>query len=129
MNLFRLFALTGAFAVALASSLVLLGGRKQTPEQRETLRRQRINNEGRITDGTLLEFHEMQDGNGQAVQWVLYRYDIAGVQYECSQDITPLKELFDLHACHVGDPASVKYDPYNPVNSIVVAENWCGLRT
>ena len=57
-----------------------------------------------------------------------FQYDVAGVSYEASQDVTHLRHLVDLHTCRVGLPASIKYDPTNPGNSIVIAENWTGLR-
>jgi hypothetical protein len=102
--------------------------RKLTPEQRETLRRQRINQQGRITDGTVLDIQELDAGTAHSVQLVLYTYDVAGVQYECSQEVTQLRQFLDLSSCRIGVTASVKYDPRHPGNSIVVAETWCGLR-
>lgn len=129
MNLLRLCTFAGAMAIAAASSLVWLGGRKKTPEQRETLRRERISAEGRITDGTVLDVQDLDPNTDRFVQLVLYTYDVAGVQYECSQDVTHLRQFFDPHSCRIGFAASVKYDPRNPGNSIVLAETWCGLRT
>ena len=131
MTLFRIYglSLTGAVVIAAASSLVLLGGRKKTPEQYEMLRRHRINAQGRITDGTVLDVQELDSGAGHRLQMVLYTYDVAGVQYECSQDVTHLHQLLDLHSCRIGVATSIKYDPRHPGNSIVVAETWCGLRT
>jgi hypothetical protein len=114
--------------VAVASSVVLLGRRKKTPEQFETLRRQRINTLGRITDGTVLDVQELDSDNGHSLQIVRYRYNVAGVQYECAQDVTPLRQSVDLHSRRIGVHTSVKYDPHQPGNSIVLAETWCGLR-
>lgn len=109
--------------------MVWLNGRKKTPEQRETLRRQRINAQGRITDGTVLDVQEFDFGTDHCRQMIIYTYGVAGVQYECSQDVTPLGQLLDLRTRQIGVTASVKYDPRHPGNSIVVAETWCGLRT
>jgi len=83
--------------------------RRKTPEQRERERRQSVN-------GT------------DEIQLLLYRYAVAGVSYEASQDITSLRHRVDLHSCRIGLITSVKYDPSNPGNSIVIAENWSGLR-
>ncbi len=88
-----------------------LNGHKKTPEQRETLRRQRISAQGRITDGTVLDVQEYDSGTGAPVQMVIYTYDVAGVQYECSQDVTHLRQLLDLHSRRIGVATSVKYDP------------------
>jgi hypothetical protein len=129
MTLFRIYTLAGAIVIAAASSLLWLGRHKLTPEQRETLRRQRISAQGRITDGTVLDVQEYDADTEHSVQMVIYTYDVAGVEYECSQDVTHLHEYLDLHSCRIGVTTSVKYDPHSPGNSIVVAETWCGLRT
>jgi hypothetical protein len=97
--------------------------RRKTPEQEEQQRRIQIHQHGRITDGTVLDTNE-----SNAMQLVIYRYDVGGVSYEASQDVTNLRHVVDLHACRIGLPASIKYDPQNPGNSIVVAEGWSGLR-
>jgi hypothetical protein len=128
MALFRIYALTGATLIAAAGAVVWLSGSKKTPEQHEALRRQRISAQGRITDGTVLDVREFDSGNGHSMQMVLYTYDLAGVHYECSQDVTHLHQFLDLGSSRIGVPTSVKYDPRHPGNSIVVAETWCGLR-
>lgn len=103
-------------------------GRRKTPEQIEQMRRRRISEAGRITDGTVIDVNEMElDGSGE-IQLLVYQYDVAGVGYEASQDVTSLRHKVDIHTCRLGLPASIKYDPANPGNSIVVAENWTGLR-
>jgi hypothetical protein len=129
MTLLRIYILTGAIAIAASTSLFLVGGRKKTPEQRETLRRQRINAVGRITDGNVLDVQEFDSDTDHSRQMVIYTYAVAGVQYECSQDVTHLRQFLDLHSCRIGIATSVKYDPRHPGNSIVIAEGWCGLRT
>jgi len=50
------------------------------------------------------------------------------VSYEASQDVTYLRQLINLHSCRLGVPTSVRYDPQNPINSMVVSERWVGLR-
>jgi len=58
----------------------------------------------------------------------LYQYDVAGVSYEASQDVTYLRQFINLHSCRLGLPTSVRFDPHNPGNSLVVSERWIGLR-
>ena len=58
---------------------------------------------------------------------VCYSYSISGVSYETAQDITSLPERSALDHLIAGTPASVKYDPVNPSNSIVVADDWSGV--
>jgi hypothetical protein len=101
--------------------------RRKTPQQLEQERRARINATGRITDGTVVNAEEMANGT-QTAQFLIYQYDVGGVSYEASQDVTYLRQWVDLHSCRIGLPASVKYDPVNPGNSIVISEEWSGLR-
>jgi Protein of unknown function (DUF3592) len=126
MNL-RLFSyLFGAAAVLAAGGIWWSLRQKRTPEQLEQERRARLNMTGRITDGTVIDVNEATNGHA-GMQLLIYQYDVAGVQYECSQDVTHLRHRVDLHSCRLGIPTSVKYDPQNPGDSIVVSEEWIGL--
>jgi hypothetical protein len=116
-----------------AAGLTLAAGawarrRRKTPEQRERERRSRISEIGRITDGTVIDVSHLDVNGPGEMQLLIYQYDVAGVSYEASQDITHMRHMVDLHSCRIGLPASIKYDPANPSNSIVIAENWTGIR-
>lgn len=133
MSTLRLYSL--AFSAALAGGLGLyywLRGQNKTAEQRERDRRERIAAIGRITDGTIMDACEVEPNEKQGItspaQLLIFHYDVAGVTYEASQDVTYLRHFIDLHTCRLGVPASVKYDPQNPGNSIVISESWSGLR-
>lgn len=118
-----------------AAGLVLIGvgiavfRKKPTAEEIERERRTVLVNSGRIVDGTVLDINEVLpcELHPDGLKLILYKYEIAGVVYECSQDVTALGDL-DLYATRVGFPCSVRYEPHNPQNSIVVAESWSGLR-
>jgi hypothetical protein len=58
---------------------------------------------------------------------IYYTYSISGVTYETAQDITGLEERLHLSRIAAGQAASVKYDPSNPSNSILLADDWSGL--
>ncbi len=122
-----LITVTGLAALSVGAGY-WFRSRRPTPEQRERARRQRLTGIGRITDGTVIDVHEVSAESPNPMQLLIYTYDVAGVSYEASQDITHLRQFVDLHSCRLGLPASVKYDPQNPGNSIVVAESWSGLR-
>lgn len=129
MGSFRLYYwLAGATLVAVSGASWWAWTHRKTPEQRERERRQRLKAIGRITDGTVLDIDEMGANSHPPAQLLIYTYDVSGVSYECSQDISSLRSVMDIGSAHVGLPASVKYDPRNPGNSIVVAEGWSGLR-
>ena len=129
MEPFRLYGLIAAGSVALVSSYVLLRRKPRAPEEIERERRAWLEGSGRITDGTVIDVQELASTNGHpAAVMLIYKYDVAGVSYECSQDVTYLRHWINLHSCRLGLPTSVKYDPQNPGNSLVVSENWKGLR-
>lgn len=123
---FITMAATGAVVLGAAAGYWFISRRK-TPEQIEQERRARISGTGRISDGTVIDTQELEEGEKQT-QFLIYQYDVGGVSYEASQDVTQLRPYIDLHSCRIGLPASVKYDPQNPGNSIVIAEGWSGLR-
>jgi hypothetical protein len=119
---------TVAGAGLLAAGVIWSRLRRKTPEQLERERRLRISETGRITDGTVIDVNEMNINDAGEIQLLVYRYAVAGVSYEASQDVTSLRHRVDLHSCRLGLMTSIKYDPANPGNSIVIAENWSGLR-
>jgi hypothetical protein len=118
--------LGGSTIAVVGLSWLLRGGRK-APELLEKERRLRISRGGRITDGTVIDVHEIP-GEPAPIQLLIYQYDVAGVSYECSQDVTHLRQFIDLHTCRLGLPASIKYDPQNAGNSVLISEEWSGLR-
>jgi LPXTG-motif cell wall-anchored protein len=113
----------------------------------ERERRAYLNRVGRIVEGQVLEVVEHA---GEAappaaakprpaaaakspvesrlpLRLLYYTYAISGVTYETAQDITGLEERLHLTRVAAGQTASVKYDPSNPSNSILLADDWSGL--
>jgi hypothetical protein len=128
MNLFRLYSLAAAAAGILLVLYLILRRKPKTAEELERERRERLDQVGRITDGTVIDVQEIQPAHRRAITLLIFHYDVAGVSYEASQDVTYLRQLINLHSCRLGLPTSVRYDPQNPGNSIVVSERWMGLR-
>lgn len=125
----RLYIPVGVAVIGIGLLASMLARRRRkTPEQRERERRMRISEIGRITDGTVIDVNELAVNGSGELQLLVYQYDVAGVSYEASQDVTTLRHRVDLHSCRAGLMTSIKYDPANPGNSIVIAENWSGLR-
>lgn len=117
-----------ASAVVCAVALWLVFRRRPTPEEMEYARRHFLVQSGRLVDGMLLDIFDVSDEKGETRSMLLYNYRIGGVDYECSQDVTYMRTLVDPATVRVGFPCSVRYQPGNPQNSIVVAEEWSGLR-
>ena len=113
----------GAVTAAVATSLLVILRRRQTPEQLEERRRSRLAASGRIVDGSLVDAEPAET----APRTIIYRYRIAGVTYECSQDVSSLSLL--VQDLRLDFPVQVRYSPDNPADSIVVAEDWNGLYT
>ncbi len=121
--------LTVGAAIAGGVCAVALGGvwwaisRRPTPEQIEERRRKRLATSGRIVDGSLIDANPPDE----TARTIVYSYKIAGVTYECSQDVSMLGEL--VKNLRLDYPVQVRYNQANPADSIVVAENWNGLWT
>ena len=117
----------GALGLAVLS-YALLRRKPTSPDEVERKRRVWLTQVGRITDGTVIDVQELPPGTRRAATMLIYQYDVAGVSYEASQDVTYLRQWINLHSARLGVPTSVRYDPHNPGNSLVVAEGWIGLR-
>lgn len=128
MNPFRLYSLALGGTAIVYGMYVMLRRKPKSPEELERKRRVFIDNVGRITDGTVIDVQEIPAGGQRSATMLIYQYDVAGVSYEASQDVTYLRQFINLHSCRLGLPTSVKYDPQNPGNSLVVSESWMGLR-
>ncbi|RXH58863.1 hypothetical protein GRAN_2173 [Granulicella sibirica] len=124
----------GLFAVAAGVFLMVLRKPRPTPEQVERARRERLALTGRITDGSLVDT-TMVDGSFLGEDFrtdetsphkLMYHYGIAGVRYEAVQDVSVLQDR--VRGVRIDLPIQVRYDHLNPADSIVVAEDWSGLR-
>jgi hypothetical protein len=125
---YRLYSLlTGSIAFAIAG-YALLRRKSKTAADIERERRDLLGEIGRITDGTVIDVQELNDNPERPATLLIYHYDVAGVSYEASQDVTYLRQWINLQSCRLGVPTSVRYDPGNPGNSMVISERWNGLR-
>jgi hypothetical protein len=89
--------------VAVGVYIVLRIRRK--PKDKEKRRRLDVNSSGRLGDATIL------------------------MTYTAAQDISKLRELIPGDPERlIGRPASLKYSSQNPANSILLCEEWSGLR-
>jgi len=115
-------------AVLLALGLWMVFRKRPTAEELERARRLLLAHSGRLVDGMLLDVCEVEAEDGHTLTMLLYSYRIGGVDYESSQDITDMSGVVDALQVRAGFPCSARYQPGNPQNSIVVAEEWSGLR-
>jgi hypothetical protein len=110
--------------VVVAAALVVLGlyilfRIRRKPKDKEMRRRLSVNVHGRLGDATITE---VQDNT------IFYSYSVGGVTYTASQDISQLLAQIPSDIEKLIGPVSLKYSPRNPANSIIVCEQWSGLR-
>ena len=92
---------------------------KVSPAELERRRRRQVYLNGRIRDAEVTEVRDW---------FAYYTYSVAGVTYTASQDIAPLHESLPEDPSLLVGPAGVKYLAQNPADSIVICEEWSGLR-
>jgi hypothetical protein len=114
---FLLLALLAAVLVALGGWLVL--STRRSPEQRERARRKRLGSQGRLNDASVLDVRGDE---------IVYQYRVGGVVYDASQNVAAFKQDMPADTRLLIGPAYIKYAVRNPANSVLIAENWCGLR-
>jgi hypothetical protein len=117
-----------ATVVAAAAAAWLVLRKRPSAEEVERARRQFLVQSGRLVDGMLLDIYEVEAKDGRTLTLLLFSYRIGGVDYECSQDITAMRDMVDSAEVRAGFPCTVRYQPGNPYNSIVIGEGWSGLR-
>jgi hypothetical protein len=130
LNAVSLAVLGGAFISKLL-------GRSPDPDEIERRRRAYLNQIGRIVEGQITDLVEVAEDKARGKgkndadrrrKLVCYSYSISGVSYETAQDITSMDGRAGMERIITGLPASIKYDPSNPSNSILLADDWSGLR-
>lgn len=136
-----LAAIGAGAATAIGLAIYFFTRKRPTPEDLERERRDLIALTGRITDGTIMdtvvngtiditnntdELAESPEDATPIPTVIVYNYRIAGVTYECAQDVTSLASY--VRGVRSDLPVQVRYAPSNPGNSIIVADSWSGLR-
>jgi hypothetical protein len=112
--------IAAAVVTGIAITLVVFRiRRRKSPEELERLRRLRVGQLGRVADGIVVELHEGT---------VFYTYKVRGIEYQAAQEITQIRHLLPAAEHLLIGAVNLKYIPDNPANSIVIGEEWCGLR-
>lgn len=117
-------------AAALVAALFwLIVQRRRSPAERERRRRLEVNRDGRIVNGMVIDFRVREATMGEVEEHLIdYKYLIRGINYSTVQDVSTLVDVVGSDPAGLIGAVSVKYLPDNPYNSIVVCEEWSGLR-
>lgn len=116
----QLAALCGLSAVLAGLAIVIVVRVRGTPEKRERKRRLLVHRAGRLGDALITE------SSGDTLY---YTYSVRGVQYTASQDISTLRDHLPAEPERLIGHVSLKYATNNPANSILICEEWSGIRT
>jgi hypothetical protein len=108
-----------ALALIALGAWIALRVAQGNPEKREKRRRLHVHQHGRLGDALILEATETL---------LYYTYSVHGVEYHASQEIAALRDLLPAEPGHLVGVANLKYSPRNPANSILICEEWSGLR-
>jgi hypothetical protein len=106
--------------VLLILAIYLFVRSRLKPKDKEKRRRLTVNQTGRIGDAMITD---VQDGI------IFYEYSVRGVLYTASQDISQLHDRIPSDPDRLIGPCGLKYTTSNPANSIIVCEDWSGLRS
>ena len=117
--LFQIVLLSVISAALVTLGVVIVFRIRRNPSDREKRRRLTVNQYGRLGDATIT------DVNGDTLY---YEYSVGGVVYTASQDISQLRALIPSDPERLIGTVSLKYSLRNPANSIVLCEEWSGLR-
>jgi len=122
-------------AASIAAGIILLIGsiwwfirsRRPSATELERRRREYLTAHGRITDGIILDARTLagEESLDPTPEVLVYSYRLAGVTYDCAQDVSMLPE--QVRGYRLDQPISLRYDPRHPGNSILVSETWSGL--
>lgn len=82
----------------------------------EASRFERLSKTGRIVEGTVLD---VRSDDHDRITHVFYRYDVAGVDYESSQELNAEQKTREA-GYSPGARIVIRFDPRQPGNSIVV---------
>ncbi|MCS7041533.1 MAG: hypothetical protein NZR01_01945 [Bryobacteraceae bacterium] len=114
----RIAAGAVAAALLLGALVWIVYQRRLTPEEKERRRRLALNRWQRTAEGLVLD---------AGPELIHYQYELRGVAYSASQDVSSLRHLLPPDPGRLIGPVHVKYDPRNPANSIILCEEWSGL--
>src|SRR5262249_8439168 len=115
--------------LALCTLVVLLAGgiafrrwmrSRPSEDELERRRREALVTIGKMGDGEIVDVEEAS---------VVYSYHVRGVAYTAAQDLAEFAARLPEDPMKMIGPVSVRFDPRNPANSIVLSERWSGLRT
>jgi hypothetical protein len=109
--------------IAVAAIIWLRLRKRPTAQEIERQRRIAIQREGKIGNGQIIDVVSEPEAAS-----IVYSYSVAGVIYTASQDVTDLQDKLPADRMSMVGAVSVKFVPRNPANSIVLCEEWTGLR-
>ena len=116
---FRLALLIATSAGLLAAGIVILFKVRRNPREREKRRRLHVGRHGRMCEAFITE---------ASPEIIHFKYTISGAEYTASQDVTDLGSLLPDNPEALIGFVYLKYLLNNPANSVLLSEEWSGLK-
>jgi hypothetical protein len=122
-----LAGLAGVLVLLAVLIWIIARWRRPAPDEVERRRREKLAANGRITDGVIVDARTLngEDSVSPTPEVLVYSYRLAGVTYNCAQDVSRLADR--VSGFRLDQPVQIRYDPRNPGNSILLSESWSGL--
>lgn len=108
-----------AVIAAICLAIFVIRRKRPTAEELERRRRLAVYTHGRIIDGLVTDI----DGD-----IIHFAYSVNGADYRATQNVSSVRGKLPPAPHRAIGPATLKYMVRNPANSIVVCEEWSGLR-
>ena len=115
----RLALLAAASAGLLALGIVILYHVRRDPHEREKQRRLFVTRRGRLCEAFITE---------ASADIIHFSYSVSGVDYTASQDVWDLARLLPAKPEALIGFVYLKYLANNPANSVLMSEEWSGLK-
>jgi hypothetical protein len=120
LHIYRVPVAAAAAAVLIGCVvLIALRRKRPTPDEVERRRRLAVYRHGRILDGLITDI----DGDT-----IHFAYSVNGADYRATQNVGTLRDQLPPQSHRLIGPATLRYMVRNPANSIVICEEWSGLR-
>ena len=111
--------LAAASAGLLALGVVILYRVRRDPREREKRRRLHVTRRGRLCEAFITE---------ASSEIIHFKYSIGGVDYTASQEVGELRHLLPPRPESLIGFVYLRYIANNPANSVLLSEEWSGLK-
>lgn len=119
LNNHQLQTAASAVIVGISVAIYVLRRKKISAEEVERRRRLDVYRHGRLIDGVITDIQE---------DTIYFSYLVNGAEYQATQNVSSLRDKLPAEPHRSIGPVTLRYVTRNPANSIIICEQWSGLR-